>query len=337
MKRLPHTDAYIGNNVYSDFIFSAIVKKEGLEATAFTVEFGATEGKYSFVTFDFLDGKVLFGDQAHPEIKSADYPFLSDTEYKIDLVVNDGVAKVFVNEGGASVLLYRLPDYVSGRIGHDLEESHFVYKDESLTNLKTKSGDYFVGGYEVEKVVNLGENNLTLDHSQYRVEQGIVTIDRDYLATLEAATLYKFRAVTSYTDFDFYVETPAMGVEVTPQLKKYYRGNDVTFELSAPSSVTKAMIDGESYPFTLSENKDVLSIAASELESLPSGEHTLKLFTNAGRPEAKFSLYSTVEVFPEVIPPSNHTFFFIDIAIFAALILGYGAFSFFSKRAKKKQ
>ena len=329
-------NAYMGNNAYTDFLFSAIVSKDNDNAKSFSIEFGVNEGGYNFVTFDFEHSRVLIGNEAHEEIKSADYAFIDNEEYKIDLLVNDGVAKVYINGGDASVLLYRLSSYTSGKVGHDLEESHFLYHDESLTSLNSRQGDYFVLGYEVKKIVNLSDGNVTLSPTEYSVDAGVVKIKDDYLNTLEVDSEYKFRAVTSFTDFDFYVKTDEIGVEVAPQLSKYYRGNDVSFELSEPSRVDALFIDNEEYEFTINANKDLVTVSSSSLESLPSGEHKVKLFTDSGRPEAKFSLFSTVEVLPEVVPPVSHTFFFIDIGIFAALILGYVTFSQISKRAKRK-
>ena len=333
----PHIqNSYFGSNSYTDFIFSVSVKKEIAEAKAFSINFGVNETKYQFATFDFERGRVYFGDESHPEIKSAEYVFAEGNEYKIDLVVNDGVAKIYINQGDTAILLYRLPSYEAGKVGHDLAENHFTYHDESLLNLETLSGDYFVAGYKVSKIVNLTDDNTTLTTAQYSVEGGVVRIDSDYLNTLEVNTEYKFRAITSFTDFDFYVVTDETGVEIAPQLSKYYRGNDVSFELSEPSRVEKVLVDGEAYAFNENEEQSLVTLTAATLENLPSGDHTVKMFTENGRPEARFSLYSTVEIIPEVPAKSNHTYFFIDIAIFAVLIAGYVTFSLISKRKKKQ-
>ena len=300
-----------GDNPYSDFLFAATVKKEAAEAKSFTIRFGVAEERYQSATFDFEHGRVLFGDEIHAMIKSAEFHFDSAVEYRLCLVVNDGVAKVYVDQSDTALLLYRLPGYVPGKVGHDLAESHFSYRDESILNLKTHSGDYFVGGYEVEKVVNLSDDNVTLTKAQYTVEAGVVTIDQGYLDTLETNAEYKFRAVTSFTDFDFYVLTDETGVEATPQVAKYYRGNDVSFELSEPSRVSKVLVDGEFFApeaFRQNESLDLLTLKAEALEGLPSGD-----------------------------PPVNHVYFYIDIAIFATLIVGYVLFSQISKRTKKKQ
>ena len=324
-----------GGKSYKDFFYSVTVKATDPSAKAFRVEFGKDEEQSYVATFDFEQGLVRIGNQEMAEIKSEDYAFEADTDYKIDLILNDGVAKIYINEYDTPILLLSLDGYQGGSISTDLDAVTFEHGHESITRLDTLSGDYFVGGYTVSKVVNLTDGNYRLSADQYKVEAGVITINRDYLNTLEVATLYKFRAVTSLTDFDFFVETDEVGTQARAQIDQYYRGSDVSFELSEASLVSKVFIDNEEFAFTQNEEKTLVTVASASLSSLPAGDHNVKFYTANGRPEAKLSLYSTVEVIPELPVPANHMYFFIDIAIFGVLIIGYVLFSQISKRGKK--
>ena len=322
-----------GGKSYKDFFYSVTVKATDPSAKAFRVEFGKDEEQSYVATFDFEQGLVRIGNQEMAEIKSEDFAY--DADYKIDLILNDGVAKIYINEYDTPILLLSLDGYQGGSVSTDLDAATFEHGHESITRLDTLNGDYFVGGYTVSKVVNLTDGNYRLSADQYKVEAGVITINRDYLNTLEVATLYKFRAVTSLTDFDFFVETDEVGTQARAQIDQYYRGSDVSFELSEASLVSKVLIDNEEFAFTQNEEKTLVTVASASLSSLPAGDHNVKFYTANGRPETKLSLYSTVEVIPELPVPANHMYFFIDIAIFGVLIIGYVLFSQISKRGKK--
>ena len=322
----------VSEYVYHDFIYSVTLKKVSSEAKTFTLLFGASQNleRHQLLTVDFDEGKISFGDQDQ-EIKSVKQEFVSDRDYKITLVVNDNVAKVYLDGDDVASLVYSLSDYIGGRVASNLEDSHFEYSNTSLTSLNTNSGDFNCLGYNVLRVVNLGDGNYCLQSDEYDVTDGVVTIDRDYLKTLETNSEYKFRAITDLTDFDFYVSTPSVGVQVMSSVEKYYRGDDLRFEFSENTTVSKMCIDNEEFLFTLSES--VLTVDKDVAAQLVSGKHTAKFFTSNGRPEAQFSLYESVEIIPEIPAKPNHTFFFIDIGIFAVLILGYVLFSKIGKRS----
>ena len=321
---------------YEDFIYSVTLKKESADGKLFTLVFGLDDESelesYYSLSVDFEHQQIRIGDETNEAIKTVEYTLNDDTNYKVNLIVNSGVAKVYVNDSVSAALVYDLPAYSEGKMANNLESSNLDYSKESLMSLTTAEGDYYIGGYTVNKVVNLSDNNYRLTSEQYSIDEGVITIDRDYLNTLETNTDYLFRAVTPVTDFDFYVSTELVGASIRSAVDKYYRGDDVRIEVSSNATVKKALIDGSEVSF--SQKDDLVTIASNDLSSIGSGSHTVKLFTDKGRPETKFSLYEVVEVLPEVKPAVNHTFFYVDIAIFASLILGYLGFSIFKKRAK---
>ena len=321
---------------YEDFIYSVTLKKKSADGKLFTLVFGLDDESelesYYSLSVDFEHQQIRIGDETNEAIKTDEYELNDDVSYKVNLIVNAGVAKVYINDSKSASLVLNMPGYVGGKMADNLSTSHLTYSKVSTTSLNSLSGDYFVSGYSVEKVINLSDSNYRLTAEQYSVDAGVVNIDRDYLKTLETNTTYKFRAVTSVTDFDFYVSTEEVGAEVNSLVAKYYRGDDVRLELSQNTAVSKALIDNEEVAFT--QKDSLVTIASKDLSSVGSGEHNVKLFTANGRPETKFSLYEVVEVIPEPKAAVNHTFFFVDIAIFGALILGYLGFTLFKKRVK---
>lgn len=319
---------------YVDFVYSVSLtadsSKEGFELT-----FGKDDAgeAYWMLGLNFAERKVAIEKDGDVELKSTDFDFSDGKEYQLTLVVNDGVAKVYIGEGGYALLAMDLATYEGGKLSENLDETNLVFKNESLLSLNSLSGDIFCCGYEVKKIINLGDGNYRLKADEYTVNKGVVTISQSYLNTLETATEYKFRAVTSFTDLDFYVETDEIGATAMPSVEKYYRGDDVRFELSEDATVSKVLVDGEEVDFT--QRDEIVVLASKDVASITSGEHRAKFFTANGRPETKFKIYESVEVIPELPAPVSHTFFFIDISIFAALIVGYIVISQVVKRRAK--
>ena len=318
----------------NDFIYSIYIKKENASATAFKLKYGVNDDSFWLFKID-IDNKVItFGNSENENIKTMDYSFASNREYKVNLVVNDGVAKAYVDDSDISLLTFKMDGYAAGEVVDNLAESLLNYSGRNLSSLNTLSGDIFCSGYTILKVVNLTDGNYKLSADEYVISNGVITIKESYLNTLENGTEYKFRAVTSLTDLDFYVTTKEVGAQVNSLVEKYYRGDDAKFELSEATTVKKAVVDKNEIEFT--QNNELITIKSKDLEALTSGEHVVKFYTENGQPEAKFSIYEVVETLPEVPTPVNHMYFFIDIAIFGVLIVGYILFTQLSKKGSKK-
>lgn len=328
--------AHVSEYSYNEFVYSVTVKRTELDAKAFNLKFGASDDLTSFwnLKVDFENDCLTLGSNANESIKSVTYDFKDNVNYKINLIVNDGLAKVFVGGSNAASLILDLDGYQGGKIVDEFDESGFVYEGISIARLNTSSGDVYVGGHTVKKVINLTDNNYQLKESEYKVANGVVDVFDSYLNTLETNTEYKFRAVTSLADLNFYIKTKEVGTEIYSVTDKYYHGDDIKIELSEATTVNRVFIDNEQYQFTINEAKDLVTVANSELTNLGSGEHLIKLYTENGRPETKFTIQDSVEIIPEIPAPVSHTFLFIDLGIFAALILGYIAFSQIKKHGK---
>lgn len=79
----------------------------------------------------------------------------------------------------------------------------------------------------------------------------------------------------------------------------------------------------------------VVSLPKEIIKNLVNGSHTLTIYTENGRPEVQFTITEVFVAQPDDAEVANHIFFYVDIAIFAFLILGYSAFSIYKRRKQK--
>ena len=234
-----------------------------------------------------------------------------------------------MNNGDVALITQKLPEYNGGKLG---TYGNGV-SDISFVDLDSLDGDIFLNGYDVLKVVNLTDGNYRLNDNEYEIVDGVLSVTDKYLKTLETNVEYVFRVVTSFSDFNFKVTTDFTAVSATPQIEKYYRNNDVVLELSATVNVYKVLIDGKQVEFTQPDGN--VKISATEIANLSIGKHTVKLYTDKGRPETTINVSEMVETVSEPVVKSNHMWLWIDVSIFAVAIIGYLAYSFFVKRKQK--
>ena len=322
----------IGGSYYGNFIYSARFTPNG-EATRAGFVFGADDNSHWVAVAETAEGCVALYRKEEKEtaLKTIGYDFAAGEKLKITLVVNEGVAKIFIGSDGVAALTCKLDGYEGGRIatvGNGFEVSNIA-----LIETDSPDGNIYVGGYEVLKVVNITDGNYKLKGNEYTLSGGVLTVKESYLKTLEANTEYAFRVVTSFTDFNFKVNTDFTAVTATPSVEKYYRNNDVTIELSAAVTVNKLLLDGKECKFT--QTGDRVIISSEQISGLATGKHTVKLYTDKGRPETTINVSEMVETVTEPVVKSSHMWLWIDISIFAAAIIGYVTFSVLTKRKKK--
>ena len=340
------TVAFAETNVSSEFTLRRDIANNFVYSVEFTdlteasnagLVFGVSDDLTSnwTVAANVVDGKVELL-KADAVLKSAPHSFNEGKQIALTVVVNEGIAKVFVDGSNVAAITCKLDGYSGGKVG---VKADCAVNSEQFASTDTLDGDIFCNGYNVIKVVNVNDG-YRLDSSEYSVSKGVLTVSREYLKTLEADTKYTFRVVTSFTDLNFTLTTdftPATAVSV---MSKYYRGSDVAFELSGGAVADKLLIDGENVEFTQNGNRIVVS--AQVVNALSSGKHNVKIYTNVGRPETTFTLSEMLETLTEIEPEATHIFFWIDIAIFGALILAYVAFTVIKKtdilnKLKKKK
>lgn len=325
----PSLNEYEGYN----FVYSAEFTPAN-EAKKVSLVFGAAENSYFSAVADLAGGKVKLLHSKDGDLKTADYKFEANGNIQITLVMNEDIAKIYINDDGTAVICCKVDNYVGGKLGVNCDG--FDVNKVAFTDMDLPECDIYCNGYDVLKVVNITDGNCKLDDDKYTVEKGLLKISRDYLKTLEAGKEYTFRVVTSFTDFDFKITNDFTAVTVTPAVDKYYRDNDVTLELSGNVKVYKLFIDGKECDkdkFTVKEGTVVIS--SEETALLSTGSHSVKLYTDKGRPETTITVSEMVETVTEPAVKATHVFLWIDLAIFLSAIIGYTAFSIISKRKKK--
>ena len=324
----------LSGSYYSNFVYSA---KFDPAAGAVRAGFVFGEGEdvcWIAAAETAKDSIALYKkDEQENELKRVAFDFAEGEQLKMTLVVNDGVAKIFIGSDNVAALTCKIEGYEGGKIA-TLGDG-FEISNVQFTETDTPDGDIYIGGYEVLKVVNLNDSNYVLDaeKDEYSVSGGVLKVSGGYLKTLEADSDYLFRVVTAFTDFNFKVSTDFTSVKATPSIEKYYKNNDVTLELSANVKVHKLLLDGKACEFTQTEDRVVIS--SEQISSLSIGKHSVKLFTDKGRPEATINIAEKVETITEPEVKSAHVWLWIDITIFALAIIGYITFTIISKKKKK--
>ena len=318
----------------NNFVYSAQFTLGADQTQTVGLVFGVSDSLDSYwaATVNAADGKVeLYNKET--ALKSAKYSFEAAEKFALTVVVNEGIAKVYAG-GDVAVITCKLDGYEGGRVG--VKKGDAVVTNEQFASTDTPDGDIFCNGYDVLKVINVTDGHYKLDSSEYSMKDGVLTVSREYLKTLEADTEYVFRVVTSFTDFNFKLNTDFSdftAVTATSVLKKYYRGSEVAFELSGSATVRKLLVDGKEMEFTQTGNRVVIS--SEVVATLSSGQHSAKLYTDLGRPETTFTLSELLETMTEIEPEATHTFFWVDISIFGALVIAYVAFTVVKKTKKK--
>lgn len=249
---------------------------------------------------------------------------LSDSSYSLALVINEDLVRVYVNNEKAASIVYSLDEYEGGKtyVVGNCSSKEFFETD-------TYEGDFFLGGYTLDKLINLSDDNHLLETGEYTLDKGVLTISDTYLKTLEGQKSYTFRAVTSLTDFMFVIDNDFTGVSASMALDKIYHGNEAVIELSEDVEVYKVTIDDEAVEYTKSNTR--ITISKEIINKISSGSHKVKLYTEKGRPEVTMNLTDAVITYPEVPVPQSHFFFFVDISIFGGLILAYVGFQTYKK------
>ncbi len=327
-------DAFLfGEESGTDFTYSANFTPQ-LNAQAGGLAFGyiGNASGYWFVTADVKENKVKLvefcGEKTAAEtLQTADCSFAGGT-YKLTVTVKDGTVKAYCQ--GAKLVEYKLENYKGGRVGLN------VYNSDMVVNgiyFKTEASDddITVGSDKIVKIVNVTDGSTRLSADDYEVKDGKLVIKESYLKTLETAAEYTLRVITEKTEYDLVIKTDFTAAELTATQEKYPKSEELSFALSSGAVADKVEIDGLEYEFTVKEG-NLITISAEAVKNLTSGEHVVKVYTKAdGRVSAKFSLTGLLDYSEEETETVSHVFFWVDIAVFASLIVGYIAFTIVKK------
>lgn len=333
-------DAFLfGDASGKDFTYSAyFTPLNDAQAGGLVIGYTGNASGFWFVTADIKENRVKLvkfcGEKEAPKlIRSVKYDFAGASRFKLAVSVCGGEVRAFVNDESTAVIICKLANYAGGRVGLNIFNSQMAINRVVFKNTFDAENSFTVGGETVKKVVNVTDGSYRLKNGEYSVEGGKLRISDVYLSTLEADTEYTFRVVTAFTQFDMKVKTSFASATVTPLKGEYRKGDTLTLAVSGGAEVYKVEINGKACSFTKADS--VITVDAEQLKSLTGGTHTVKVYTAKGRPSASFTLLGLDDFREEEVEIISHTFFYIDIAIFATLIIAYAAFVVIRKfRAK---
>lgn len=316
-----------------NYVYSAEFTPTDANSQAAALIFNVSDNltSYYVATADLFNETVKLWRAPGDVLKETQYSFEAGKTVKITVTMNEGVAKIFINDDKVAALTYKIENYSGGKLGLNVFNGKFHINNVKFVDTDADNG-IFVGGYSVDKVINLTDGNYMLKEGEYAVNGGTVTLSDAYLNTLEANCNYVFRVVTGFTEFDFTVANDFTAVTATPSAEKFYRGEEMAIELGG-ATVSKLLVDGKECAFSLQGGKVIIAPEVSG--TLSTGKHVVKLYTDKGRPEVSITVSEPVETVTEPIVQATHVFLWIDLAIFGTAIVGYIVYSVISKRRKK--
>lgn len=311
---------------------SAMFTKESENAQAAGLVFGVNDGdvinNHYVASVDLIENKVnLWKDGV--AVKSVNYDFSEADSFLMTVVVNQGIAKVWLNDDTAAAVVCAIDGDYAGKVGVSVYNGSFHINELQLAETVTVDGKFNLNGEKLVKLINLSDGNSKLSANDYSVEKGIVTIAPSYLKAQEANEDCLFNVVTERADYLFSVANDFTAVSVQPAVDKIYQGDKVTLEMSSNAKVTAVTIDGQACTFTQNGETIVLDTAEATI-----GKHSVKVYTDNGRPETSFTVKELITTMVEMEEKANHIFFWVDISIFVGLIVGYVGFSTVQKYRK---
>lgn len=330
------SDAFMfGSAKVTNFKYSATFKPDGNVSQAGGLVFGVSENymHYFVATADVKDNRLKLWEAGVGDLNTVPYVFESSEPIKLTVTVNSGTVRVYVNDGNLPAVIHKINGFAGGVVGLNVYNSDMVINNVKLTSL-AYDGGFDVGAEQVIKVVNVTDSSYRLNDGEYTVADGKVTISESYLNTLEANTEYTFRAITHASEYDFTVKTDFIAATLSAVKNNYLKGEDVSFAVSDGDSVTKLEIDGIEYAFTF--DNGTITVSAEQIKNLIGGEHVVKVYTSKGRPTASFNISGLEDFREEDVETVSHVFFWVDIAVFALLIVGYITFMTVKKCGKQK-
>ena len=338
-------DSFIfSQTIANDFIYTADIGVNA-EGQACGLMFGVSENYYDYfvATADFKQNLLKVWRAGVGDIAVASYDFAGEVSCNMRLVVNNGSVYAYIDGATSASLICPVKGYKGGALGFNSYNAEAVINNVSLKHINGASyqgeGDITLNfsGYAINKIINVTDPSKRLTEEQYSVENGIVTIKQSYLSTLEASSAYTLRIVCEEGEFDVMINTAFSGGTIKAQKAQFTSGEDIVLNISGAENLYGLLLNGKSMESSAYSFADgVITISAEVSASLVSGKHTIVALTSNGRPQTTFILTEAkVNAIEEEQP--NHIFFYVDIAIFSAVIIGYVAFTLINKRRAKKE
>lgn len=79
-----------------------------------------------------------------------------------------------------------------------------------------------------------------------------------------------------------------------------------------------------------------ITLFRDALKGLVKGEHEVKAYTANGRLTASFNFLGVEDFREEEVGEVSHAFFWVDVALFVSLIIGYLSFTLIKKSTKQR-
>lgn len=322
------------------FIYSASIDV-GQEGQAAGLLFGLSDNFHDYVvaTVDFKDNLVKLWRAGIGDLKVADYNFNGSKNCNLTVSVENKTVKIYVNDDQFPIIYYLLEDYMGGKLGLNVYHSSTIFNHISLDILKayeyegTGTIDFPAEGGVIQKVVNITDNSYRLSEEDYIYEEGILKISEKYLKTLKSDTYYTLRIITESKSKDIVIIPSFDEAKLTIEKTEYTKNDSIYFSLEEGQTIQTLYLDGKVINEYTIENNTV-TLSENLTKDLVNGSHTITVYTSKGRPSIKFSIVEVYSNGQEETATANHIFFFVDISLFASLILGYIAFTVYKKRKK---
>lgn len=330
------SDAFLFSNTSGEnFIYSAefSLKQNGSQAGGLVFGLSDNLTDYLVATADIKDNKIKLWRSGIGDLKAIDYNFANPSAVKLTLIVNCGIAKIYVNGDKTAALVHSIDGYYGGKIGLNVYNAKMAVNNVLFNNISKNDNEVIFGGYSVIKVVNVSDGSYRLQNGDYSYENGKLTVNPAYLSTLENETEYTFRVFTTFTDFDVILKTDFVPAFISPVKDGYARDEALTLDISGSADVYRVEIDGAHCEFVRDGN--LITVAAENIKDLLSGTHTIKVYTDKGRPQTEFSIVTQNDFRSNDIEEISYTFLYIDMAIFAAAGIGFAVISIILKRKAK--
>ncbi len=332
------SDAFMfGSAAGSDFKYTATFNPVKADSQAGGLAFGVSDNltHYFVATADIKDNRVKFWEAGVGDLFTVPYAFESGKSVKLTLAVCLGTVKIYVNDDNSPAIIYKISNYNGGGVGLNVYNAEMSVNDVEFTPLAYENG-YGIGSEQIVKVLNVTDSSR-LSESEYSVTDGKLVLTESYLNSLTPDTLYTFRAFTSVGEYEFTVKTNSTSLTFAPDKEAFNADEDVLFTLSDGTAVSKIEIDGVEIAdggFTVDGTK--ITISKDALKGLVKGEHEVKAYTANGRLTASFNFLGVEDFREEEVGEESHAFFWVDVALFASLIIGYLSFTIFKKSAKRR-
>lgn len=330
------SDAFLFSKMQGEnFVYSATFTPKNSGAQAGGLVFGLSENltNYWVATADLKDNRIKLWKSGIGDLKTVYLDLADNSPVKLTLAVSGSVANIYVNGSSVAALTYQLEDYCGGAVGLNVYNAEMAISPIHFKNVVAGDNLFDIGADKVVKVVNVTDGSYRLKDGDYTVENGKLSINKSYLTTLENGTEYVFRIITTTKEYEVRVTPDFASSAVTPLKDSYARGEELTLSVSGGVEVYKVFVNGKECEF--GQSNGVVTVSSDYIKDLAGGNHTVKVYTANGRPQTEFTLKVKADFRDQDTEAVTYTFLYIDVAVFAVLIVGYIVFSIVLKRKSK--